>query len=460
MTDPDDRHSRSRAGTPPPPPPLPISIQQPNFLPNLAANIPQVHIPDSIYAPLRHVMPQIPPAPVRRQARGRGRGRGQAAPAVPPVAPGPRYATVAANAALLNVVYLNQPATSNMPSRAPRATDDPFTVDVDNSRQPAAGPSRVHHGPINIDDIIEVQLPAGWDAPLANPMPQVPPPPPPMLAPRARTRRRSSVIGPLHDISGGTADPALNGLHRGHIAYRERQANHLADRQAYLLAQQVQQAQLLREQELFRNAAAAALQEEVQRREPEAREQLELMKRLEAAEEEQRQRTRAAAETAARENELQLRMEAESNEERLRMHTIREAAENQERLRIQAIVEDAARVDREAEELRVRLEVVAGKQRANADNTARERVLANEQALNEMEQIRQRMTAAEQQLIQRDLLRQREQQRQVDELRHIANADAEQQIQRTQELAQMEHQQDMAEQERARVLQIALQQEQ
>jgi len=197
MTDPDDCCSRSRAGTPPPP--LPVPIQQPNFLANLAANIPQVHIPDSIYAPARHVMPQIPPAPVRRQGRGRGRGRGQAAPAVPPiapvvppVAPGPRYATVAANAAMLNVVYLNQSA-SNMPSRASRATDDPFTVDIDNSRQPAqavpqsaAGPSRVHHGPVNVNDIIEVQLPAGWDAPLANPMPQVPPPP--MPAPRARTR--------------------------------------------------------------------------------------------------------------------------------------------------------------------------------------------------------------------------------------------------------------------------------
>ena len=44
-----------------------------------------------------------------------------------------------------------------------------------------------------------------------------------------------------------------------------------------------QQAQLLREQELFRNAAAAALQEEVQTREAGAREQLELMERLKAA---------------------------------------------------------------------------------------------------------------------------------------------------------------------------------
>jgi len=139
MTNPDDCHSRSRAATSPPP--LPIPIQQPNFVANLAANIPQVHVPDSIYALLRHVMPHIPSSPVRRQGRGRGRGRGQAAsavpptaPIVPPVAPGQRHATVAANAALLDVVYLNQSAASNMPSRAPRATDDPFTVDVDNSR--------------------------------------------------------------------------------------------------------------------------------------------------------------------------------------------------------------------------------------------------------------------------------------------------------------------------------------
>jgi hypothetical protein len=34
------------------------------------------------------------------------------------------------------------------------------------------------------------------------------------------------VTGPLHDISGGQADPALNGLHRGHIALRERSGNY------------------------------------------------------------------------------------------------------------------------------------------------------------------------------------------------------------------------------------------
>jgi hypothetical protein len=63
--------------------------------------------------------------------------------------------------------------------------------------------------------IPQVQLPAGWDAPLANPIPVVPP------APQLQTRRgrgRGRGKGPLHDISGGQADSALNNLHRGHIA--------------------------------------------------------------------------------------------------------------------------------------------------------------------------------------------------------------------------------------------------
>ena len=69
--------------------------------------------------------------------------------------------------------------------------------------------------------IPQVQLPVGWDAPLMNPVPVVPP------APQLPTRRGRG-LGPLHNISGGQADPALNGLHRGHIALRERTANYSA----------------------------------------------------------------------------------------------------------------------------------------------------------------------------------------------------------------------------------------
>ena len=70
----------------------------------------------------------------------------------------------------------------------------------------------------------EVQLPANWDAPLQNPIPVVPPIP---VHPRRGPCR--APLGPLHDISSGQSDPALNTLHRGHIAHREQAANHRAE---------------------------------------------------------------------------------------------------------------------------------------------------------------------------------------------------------------------------------------
>ena len=84
----------------------------------------------------------------------------------------------------------------------------------------------------------EVQLPANWDAPLKNPMPVVPPMPTPHRRGRGRAPR-----GPLHDISGPQCDPALSGLHRGHIAHREQAANHRADVQNLLRQRQQQHEQ-------------------------------------------------------------------------------------------------------------------------------------------------------------------------------------------------------------------------
>ena len=86
------------------------------------------------------------------------------------------------------------------------------------------GPQRLaeQYG-VNIMMPPEVQLPANWDAPLRNPMPVVPPVP---IPPRRGRRRAPS--GPLHGISG-QSDPALNRLHRGHIAHREQAANHRAE---------------------------------------------------------------------------------------------------------------------------------------------------------------------------------------------------------------------------------------
>ena len=85
----------------------------------------------------------------------------------------------------------------------------------------------------------EVQLPANWDAPLQNPMPVVPP----MPTFHRRGRGRVAPLGPLHDISGQQSDPALNGLHCGHISHREQAANHCADVQNLLQQRQQQQEQ-------------------------------------------------------------------------------------------------------------------------------------------------------------------------------------------------------------------------
>ena len=233
MTDPDHRRSRSRPNTPPPP----LPIQQPNFLANLAANIPQVQIPDSLDAPLQHPIPVVPAIPVFSRGRGRGRGRGKSRAQPPPPPPPPVVPLLAHSSA--------------MPARVSAGSDDPFamlnnttTTSVHSAPQPAAAATnRTEDSSIRVDDIPQVQLPVGWDAPLANPAPQALPP---MHGAGGESRgrhRQGHVFGPLHDISGGSADPALNGLHRGHIAYREKQANHLASRQAQLLRQLQQKQQ-------------------------------------------------------------------------------------------------------------------------------------------------------------------------------------------------------------------------
>ena len=57
---------------------------------------------------------------------------------------------------------------------------------------------------------------------------------PPMPTFHRRGQGRAAPLGPLHDISGQQSDPALNGLHHGHIAHREQADNHCADVQNLL----------------------------------------------------------------------------------------------------------------------------------------------------------------------------------------------------------------------------------
>ena len=195
MTNPDDRCSRSKSRTPPVPSPV---IPQPNFLAN--------DVDDLDAAPGPHSMPTLP--------------RLNLWPS------GPMLGVFTVQAIPANSISLNDP-------------EDPFGFD-DGPRHNLA-PQRlaeqygVHMPP-------EICLPANWDAPLQNPMPVVPP----MPISHRRGQGRAP-LGPLHDISGRQSDPALNGLHHGHIAHREQAMNHRAEVQN-LLQQRRQQRDLLANQ--------------------------------------------------------------------------------------------------------------------------------------------------------------------------------------------------------------------
>ena len=216
MTDPDDRRSRSRSATPPV---ASQAIPQPNFL---AADLDE---------PRLHPMPILPRLNLQPPMIG--------VPAIP-----------------ANSISLNDPE------------DDPFGFH-DGPRHNLAPQRLAEEYGVYIPP--EVQLPANWDAPLQNPMPVVPPMP---IPPRRRGRGGRAVLGPLHNISGRQNDPALNGLHRGHIAHREQAANYRAEVQN-LIEQRRQQQEYLAEQMRIGRERLADLQqqqqdEEQQRREAEA----------------------------------------------------------------------------------------------------------------------------------------------------------------------------------------------
>ncbi|KAH0591469.1 hypothetical protein H2248_001541, partial [Termitomyces sp. 'cryptogamus'] len=116
--------------------------------------------------------------------------------------------------------------SSERPVRLPAISDDPFSLNA------PVGQS-IYIPPVT-------HLPEGWDAPLQNPIPQNVPAAPVLrrnqhrhknqthtsLAPTANVASTSSsghrgLPQPLHNISSGQADPALNNLTRGNIAYRK-----------------------------------------------------------------------------------------------------------------------------------------------------------------------------------------------------------------------------------------------
>jgi hypothetical protein len=166
MTDPDQRRTRISGRNNPAPPTVP----QPDFFAQLAAQIPQVHVPDSVYAPRQFPVPVI---------------------GVPLQPAGPT-------------------ATSN----------DPFTATIPNPQQPA-----LH--------IPEVQLPAGWNAPLQNPIPVVPP------APQLQTKR-----GRRRQEIPNAVDPAVQQQLLQQAAIRQAEA----DMQLEQLQEQVAEAHAAEQQ--------------------------------------------------------------------------------------------------------------------------------------------------------------------------------------------------------------------
>jgi hypothetical protein len=196
--------------------------------------------------------------------------------------------------------------------------------------------------------IPQVQLPAGWDAPLANPIPVVPP------APQLQTRRgrgRGRGLGPLHDISGGQADPALNNLHRGHIALRERSTDYNAH------VQQLQQDATAARQGLLQKMA----EERRAAEDAAARDRL-----LQQFADEQRQRQaaeefaerRAAEESAARETILQQRL-GEAEEETAKRRAAEKIFAARKRMLQQLAQQETQREAAEAEVARVQLQQLA-----------------------------------------------------------------------------------------------------
>lgn len=155
MTDPDDRRSQARSLRQP----IFPNIEQPTFGQQLAAQIPEVHIPVHIDAPRQFPMPILQP------------GLFAAAP--------------------------------------------------------AAG---AHAGPVDLQEMLR-NLP---------PMPV-----------RPRRGRPTGVSGPRVELAGDNANPALNNVHRGHIAHREQVEN---NRQAM---QELHRAQ----EELARQRQAVLMQQ-------------------------------------------------------------------------------------------------------------------------------------------------------------------------------------------------------
>jgi hypothetical protein len=271
MTDPDERRRRHNRGSPIPP--LPPVIQQPVFAPE----IPQVNIPENLNAPGVFPVPapvpaivvndpfminlgnnNLPGLPLNNNVPDLALGNNNLGffnipevqlpqgwnaplqnpvprnvPVVPPAVR--RRRTPFPNPVVPDVPHLPHIPEVQLPQGWNAHLQDPVLRNVPVAPPAVRGDGIPLPNPIvpdvpHVPYIPQVQLPQGWNAPLQNPIPRNVPALPPVLR-RGRT--------PLPDLA---ANPALNNVHRGHIAHRGQIANHQADRNAYLL-NQLQQGQ-------------------------------------------------------------------------------------------------------------------------------------------------------------------------------------------------------------------------
>jgi hypothetical protein len=143
---------------------------------------------------------------------------------------------------------------------------------------------------------------------MQNPMPAIPPMPIPPK--RGRGRGCRAPLGPLHDMSGRESDPALNRLHRGHIAQREQAANHRAEVQNLLQQRQQQQEQVAEQMRVERDRLADLQHHAQQEAQLQQQQQNEEQQRREAQTERNmawaRERLREAQQTFEEEERLNL----------------------------------------------------------------------------------------------------------------------------------------------------------
>ena len=206
MTDPDHCRSQARdnrnpiSSVPPPPP-------QPNFGAMLAANIPQIYIPEI------HRLPVATSGSAVSSAFMQPSGSGVSVIARPSVSDD-SFRILPTVTSGIDYQFLSE---SNIPQvQLPPGWNAPLYNPV---------PLRPPSGFSCVNEIPQVQLPDNWNAPLQNLMPVVPPVPVFPTRGRGRGRGRPSV-GSLYDLSGDQTNPAWNNLHSGHIVQREQAANH------------------------------------------------------------------------------------------------------------------------------------------------------------------------------------------------------------------------------------------